>query len=310
MAKLKVYIYGAGKEYNVFSSYYSLLFEQIEILGIVTTKKQEFSSLDGIPCITLEEMHADIMDYVIVAVEQWQEIRDLLIKKGVRCSQIIPSKVFKNPCFSLRDYLELKNKDVSIISNNCIGGMIYHELGMEFMSPTINIRCSGRDYLEFLKKYEFYLGQDMKVFRQAFEYPYNPANMGREQFYPKGIIDNKLVWWFVHSDNAETSVNEWNVRRKRVNLNNIVAIMLIMSDEEAYEFDKLNIERKIGIYYKDLQLDSVIYCKEWDNNPQLWLENNFNWNAYAVKYMTNTQGKNSRINWIKFLNGATDYIRY
>jgi uncharacterized protein (DUF1919 family) len=33
----------------------------------------------------------------------------------------------------------LTNKEVTIFSSNCIGGVIYHDLGLRFMSPTINL---------------------------------------------------------------------------------------------------------------------------------------------------------------------------
>ena len=34
---------------------------------------------------------------------------------------------------------ELKNKDFTIFSCNCTGGVLYHDLGMKFLSPTINL---------------------------------------------------------------------------------------------------------------------------------------------------------------------------
>ena len=33
----------------------------------------------------------------------------------------------------------LKNRDIPIISANCVGGVIYHDLGLAFNSPTINL---------------------------------------------------------------------------------------------------------------------------------------------------------------------------
>lgn len=33
----------------------------------------------------------------------------------------------------------LKNKDFSIISRNCIGGVMYHDLGLKCTSPTVNL---------------------------------------------------------------------------------------------------------------------------------------------------------------------------
>lgn len=50
---------------------------------------------------------------------------------------------FKIKFLKLKDYvmrrLRLENSDITILSNNCIGGIIYHKLGLRFKSPTINL---------------------------------------------------------------------------------------------------------------------------------------------------------------------------
>ena len=42
----------------------------------------------------------------------------------------------------------LKNRDITIISANCVGGVIYHDLGLAFNSPTINLFFSASDYVK------------------------------------------------------------------------------------------------------------------------------------------------------------------
>lgn len=44
-----------------------------------------------------------------------------------------------------------KNHSPSIICNNCIAGVIYHNLGLKFTSPTINLYIPGEDYLNFVR---------------------------------------------------------------------------------------------------------------------------------------------------------------
>lgn len=78
MKRLRCCIYGAGREYNKLSSYLSLYKEKIEVVAIVTTKRQKFSVLDGIPCIRPDEMQLDMIDYIIIAVEKWKEVFDYL----------------------------------------------------------------------------------------------------------------------------------------------------------------------------------------------------------------------------------------
>lgn len=68
---------------------------------------------------------------------------------------------FKIKFLKLKDYvmrrLRLENSDITILSNNCIGGIIYHKLGLRFKSPTINLLIGLSDFIELvenLKKYE------------------------------------------------------------------------------------------------------------------------------------------------------------
>lgn len=49
------------------------------------------------------------------------------IKKNVRKYLRLPRNI--------KDRLRLRNKDFTLITSNCVGGIIYHELGLPFLSP-------------------------------------------------------------------------------------------------------------------------------------------------------------------------------
>ena len=111
-------------------------------------------------------------------------------------------------------------------------------------------------YIDFLENYEYYLSFDMK--EKIGDIEHRDGTIGIEEFWPHGIVggEEKTVEWVLNHDiEPGISVRKWNSRRCRVNYDNIVAIMIIQSDQEAYAFDKLNIERKIGFYYKNLGLE-------------------------------------------------------
>ena len=58
---------------------------------------------------------------------------------------------------------KLHNKDFSLITPNCIGGIIYHRLGVEFKSPTINLLFPDKkQYLRFVLNLPQYLSKDLK----------------------------------------------------------------------------------------------------------------------------------------------------
>ena len=52
---------------------------------------------------------------------------------------------------------QLHNHDFSIISNNCVGGCVLHDLGQRFDSPTVNVAIPFPDYIKMLKDIKYYL---------------------------------------------------------------------------------------------------------------------------------------------------------
>lgn len=46
---------------------------------------------------------------------------------------------------------ELKNHDFSILCNNCNGGVISHDLGLRFNSPTVNLFLLAMVFIRFVK---------------------------------------------------------------------------------------------------------------------------------------------------------------
>ena len=45
---------------------------------------------------------------------------------------------------------KLKNKDFTIISNNCSAGFIYNNLKHEFLTPIINLMFEDEDYIKLI----------------------------------------------------------------------------------------------------------------------------------------------------------------
>lgn len=197
------------------------------------------------------------------------------------------------------------NSNISIISNYCIGGMIYRKLCLPELSPTINMYCTGDNFINFLK--------DIPGHLQAETIEYNPKMMNdnsfsKDYFWPKGILCDDSVWVLNHAVSFDEGKLEWDRRKKRFNYKNFVAIMIIQDDKSAYMFDQLSIPYKIGFYYKNLHLKNVIYLSEWqDGNTRLKYSGNFaGW--------ANELGEPGKLNiynvdWIRFLLHRDDFIR-
>jgi uncharacterized protein (DUF1919 family) len=111
----------------------------------------------------------------------------------------------------------LHNRDISIISQNCIGGVFSHDMQMEFQSPTINLFMEAADYIKFVCNLEHYLNVELIL------------RWGEE--YPIGMLDDiKLM--FVHYDTCQQARQAWERRKKRVNLNKV---LVLATDRDGFD---------------------------------------------------------------------------
>lgn len=51
----------------------------------------------------------------------------------------------------------LKNTNVTLITSNCAGGIIYHWLGLKFNSPFINLWLTNDDYIRALENFDDFI---------------------------------------------------------------------------------------------------------------------------------------------------------
>ncbi len=138
--------------------------------------------------------------------------------------------------YSLRNKLNNK-REISIISSNCIGGVICHELGLKFNSPTINLFFEPDSYLKLVSNLRYYLSLPV------YEVP-----MDNEHNYPRGCIDNQIIIHFLHYESFEEAKKKWIERSKRVNYQNLFFILAErdgLTEDQMKYFDKLPIKHKV-----------------------------------------------------------------
>ncbi len=130
----------------------------------------------------------------------------------------------------------LRNKDFSLFSPNCFAGIIYHRLGLEFKSPTINMLFPiKKQYLKFVSNLKYYL--DLKLnFIEDNNYNCPVAMLG----------DVKIV--FNHDTDKNKIMSNWERRKKRVNLHNLFLTFDDLADSEyndLVEFSKIKCKGKV-----------------------------------------------------------------
>lgn len=127
---------------------------------------------------------------------------------------IIKNKNEERHIIKLRS--RIKNTTPTIISNNCIAGIIYHNLGLKFFSPTINLYISGWNYILFVENLEDYLKCEL----------IEKKNSGKD--FPVGILlggeIEDIEINFLHYKTFQQAEEAWNKRKQRVNFDNLFFI--------------------------------------------------------------------------------------
>ena len=113
----------------------------------------------------------------------------------------------------------LVNREFSIISQNCIGGVAYHDFGMQFQSPTVNLFFKEPDFVRFANHLEHYMRQDLQM------------EWGEE--YPIGRLDDIYVY-FMHYSNCSEAQEAWERRKKRINWDKL---LILATDMEGFDDD-------------------------------------------------------------------------
>ena len=126
----------------------------------------------------------------------------------------------------------LKQKDITLISQNCIGGVFSHDMGLEFRSPTVNAFIPAADYIKFVSNLEHYLSVDLEL------------TWGEE--YPVGYLDDIQIM-FVHYETCQQAWDAWERRKRRADLNKV---LVLSTDRDG--FDEVVFEQWKTISYPKL----------------------------------------------------------
>ena len=135
--------------------------------------------------------------------------------------------------------LQTSDKQVSIISQNCIGGVIYHDMGWKFLSPTINLYFECPDFVRFVLDLEKYMELELQ--------------MKWEEEYPVGMLGDVKIY-FMHYQTCTEAKEAWERRKERINWDNIVIISTDMENFSKETFE----------YWKQISYKKVLFtAQQW-----------------------------------------------
>lgn len=185
-----------------------------------TSKKEKLSFIETVMQDGKAEQHYRIQKNILMKEN---------IRQGISWMMALPGRFHGRMQRKKRDKLaaEMKAKlharDVTVLSQNCIGGVFYHDMGLQFTSPTINLYMTGKDFVSFVLNLDYYLSLKLRM------------TWGEE--YPIGYL-NDVAIYFMHYHTCQEAEAEWEKRKTRIIRDNIVVLCTDMVDFTDEVFEK------------------------------------------------------------------------
>lgn len=160
----------------------------------------------------------------------------------------------------------------TIISNNCSGAAIMHELGMEFKTPTINLQILPEQFSRFCEHLYFYMSKELEEIQpngfNHWQEIWLQKMFGGIPDMPFGLVGDILVC-FQHYTSFADAKQKWDERKERIDYDNVGYIFHARGEEyknEAQTFLKLPLDNKLCITEGFEVPGSIgLYPKEGDN---------------------------------------------
>ena len=175
--------------------------------------------------------------------------------------QKIKSAVNKFQRFFINRSLQRKltNQGMTVISANCVGAFILHDLHQPFNSPFVNLYLSPQDFLRYLQNMDFYLTQPLTFVKT-------------EKSYPVGkLADLEIHFMHYHSD--QEANEKWQLRTSRMNFDNLFIMMTDrdgVTEKDIQLFDQLPFKNKVIFTHNPYPaFKSAYYIKGFEKQNQV-----------------------------------------
>lgn len=110
----------------------------------------------------------------------------------------------------------LVNTVPTFLCPNCIGGILFHDLGIQFRSPTVNLMMFQTDFAEFVLHLDDYLERDLIFYKDE-------KNTCPCAYFSGSKERINLV--FTHYHTEEEAAQKWEERSKRIDRENLFVFL-------------------------------------------------------------------------------------
>lgn len=158
-----------------------------------------------------------------------------------------------------RNQEKLTNRTMTVISSNCNGAFMLHDLGVRFNSPFVNLYLKPEHFIRYLRDIPFYQVQPLTF-------------IDSDKSYPIGKLADIEIH-FMHYHSREDAMQKWTARTARMDLNNLFIIMTDrdgMHSKDLAEFNQLPFKNKVIFTHRPYpEYPAAYYIQGFETQKQV-----------------------------------------
>mgnify|MGYP001037503446 CR=1 FL=1 len=187
--------------------------------------------------------------------------------------------------YKKRKRLRLKNENFTVIASNCSGMFMYYDMGLRYLTPTVNLSIEMNDFVNMVRNLKWYMEQQM-------------IDAQVENGCPVGILGDIRIN-FIHYSSFEEGARKWEERKRRINWDKL---LIIGSEKDGCtyetirEFDKLPYENKVIFTHVEYpEFSSACYIKGFEDKEELGTIINYKRQRLKRRYLDD-------FDYVRFIN--------
>lgn len=189
----------------------------------------------------------------------------------------------------------LTNREVTLFTPDCLGGILLHDLSLRFLSPTVNLMMMQPDFLTFLMDYETYLSKGTLKFFHHKEFACPCAILNAGDDVPEVPLH------FTHYGSEEDASEKWFSRAKRIRRDNIFVVIEErdgITKEDLLKLKELKVKGVCAFTCNEYpDIPYAVYLPEFHKNGEVG-------NILTRNYLTDARKYEDYFDFVGWFNEA------